>query len=376
MKSLGIALLGFGGIARSHVQGWRDLPLHYGLPASAVRIVGVATRSERTAHAAAFEIECPIAPTDARGLVSRDDVDIVDICAPMPAHLALVRNAAEAGKHIYLEKPVATSLVEAREIAAVIRAARVKCQVTFNYRWIAAAQRMKALIDDGFVGPITSVRGRYFRSSHADPTRPRTWRHVFTESGGGAWADLGSHVIDLIAWLAGPVAEVIAESRTVIGCRPVAPGSSELGPVDTDDETLALIRLASGATGTLEISRIAVGASNDLVIEIIGERGALRFSLEDPNWLDAYDGSAPESRRGWTRLETIQRYPGAKHPDWTAAAGVARGHAESQYQFARAIWEGRPAAPGIETGVAVQAVIEAGYASARAGRWTAVETGG
>lgn len=373
MKSLGVAMIGYGGIARSHAQGWRDLTLHYALPADSARIVGVATRREGSAQAAAAELGCPIATTDAAALIQRDDVDVVDICAPTATHLEYVHLAVAARKHIYLEKPIAASLAEAREIAALVRASRVTCQVNFNYRWLPAAQRMRALIAEGFLGTITAVRARYCRSSHATLARPRTWRHILAESGGGAFADLGSHIVDLVTWMAGPIVSVMAESRIVIASRPVAPGASEFGAVDTDDETRAMIRLASGAHGTLEASRVAVGAANDLVIEMHGDKGALLYSLEDPNWLWAYDGTAPESRRGWTRVETIQRYAGAAHPDWAAAVGVARGHAESQYQFAKAVWEESQADPGVDAGVAVQAVIEAVYRSASAQAWTPVE---
>jgi predicted dehydrogenase len=372
MKSLGVAMIGYGGIARSHVQGWRDLTLHYALPAHSVRLVGVATRRQASAEAAAAELGGAIATTDAAALIQRDDVDVIDICAPTATHLEYVRLAVAAGKHIYLEKPVAASLAEAREIAAAVRGSGVTCQVNFNYRWLPAAQRMRALIGEGFLGTITSVRARYCRSSHATAARPRTWRHILAESGGGAFADLGSHIIDLVTWMAGPIAEVMAESRIVIAHRPLSAGTSELGPVDTDDETRALIRLASGAHGTLEASRVALGTANDLLVEIHGDKGALRYSLEDPNWLWAYDGTAPESRRGWTRIETIQRYAGAAHPDWAAAVGVARGHAESQYQFARAIWEGTKPDPGVDIGVAAQAVIEAVYCSATSQTWTPV----
>jgi len=373
MKTLGIGMIGYGGIARSHAQGWRDLTLHYALPADSVRVVGVATRREDAAQAAAAELGCAIAVTDVAWLINRPEVHVIDICSPTSTHLEYARTAAAAGKHIYLEKPLAATLSEAREIAATVRASGVTCQVNFNYRWLPAAQRMRALIGEGFLGKMTSVRARYCRSSHATMARPRTWRHVLAESGGGAFADLGSHIIDLVTWMAGPIVEVMAESQTVITSRPIAPGASKFGPVDTDDETRALIRLASGASGVLEASRVTVGAANDLLIEMHGDQGALRYSLEDPNWLWAYDGAAPESRRGWTRVETIQRYAGAAHPDWAAAVGVARGHAESQYQFARAVWDGTKPDPGVDTGVAVQSVIEAAYRSASARAWTPVE---
>ena len=112
----GIALLGYGAMGRAHGMGYRDLVFHYGLRADAVKIIGVATTRMESAQQAAAELGCEIATTDWRALIARDDVQVVDICTPHDAHEAQVIAAAQAGKHIYCEKPLARNLDEARRM--------------------------------------------------------------------------------------------------------------------------------------------------------------------------------------------------------------------------------------------------------------------
>ncbi|MBX7213282.1 MAG: Gfo/Idh/MocA family oxidoreductase [Thermoflexales bacterium] len=373
-RPLGIALIGFGGIGRAHAQAWRDVALHYGLPAGTLRLVGVATARPETAKQAGQALGDVIATSDAGALIGRADVDIVDVCTPGDSHLAMAQLACAARKHLYLEKPVANDLADARRVAAAVRQAGVAAQINFNYRWLPAVQRMKELIAQGFLGELRAASGRYCRSSHADPQRAHSWRHVRARAGGGALADLGAHVLDLLQWLAGPITQVRAATRTVIAQRPTRADGPADGLVDTDDEARAQLRFASGAEGVLETSRIAIGALNELTLELRGSAGALRFNLDDPNAAWAYDATLPEARRGWTRLETVQRYAGAKHPDWASAVGISRSHCEGVYQFARAIWEDRPAEPGLLAGLRAQAAIEAGYASAGTDAWVPVST--
>ncbi len=123
MRSIGIALIGYGGIGRVHAMAYRDLPYHYALPADAIRIVGVATARRETAEAAAREIGCPVWTDDYRTLLARADVDLVDICVPNAYHEEILNAAAAAGKHVYIEKPLAMDLPQAERMAAALDAA-------------------------------------------------------------------------------------------------------------------------------------------------------------------------------------------------------------------------------------------------------------
>lgn len=373
IKPLGVALVGYGGSGRVHAKGYRDLPFHYGLSADSIRVVGVAAAHAQTAGQAARELGCPLHTDDYRQLLEREDVDLVDVCVPNALHEEIVVAAARAGKHVYCEKPLALNVAQARRMVAAARHAGIKGQMAFNYRFVPAVLRAKQLMDQGQVGRVFSFHGRYFRSSYIDPGKPLSWRLRRDMAGGGALFDLGSHLLDLIRFLLGKVASVRACLETPIRRRPVGAGKRAQGAVDVDDLALLQLRLEGGVPGAVEVSRLATGATNDLRLEIFGERGALRFNLENPNWLYFYDAHEPDLEpgggRGFKRLETGQRYPGQRAPDWTAPLSFDRAHAECQYQFLRSIWEDRSPSPDLEDGLRVQEILEAAAHSAQLHNW-------
>lgn len=369
-------MVGYGGIGRVHAMAYRTLLFNYGLPADTIKIVGVATRRQESAQKAAAEIGCDFFTDDFHELLAREDVDVIDCCTPNRSHEPILVAAAEAGKHLYCEKPLSLGLVDGVRIVRAVGRANVLNQLTFNFRFFPAVQRAKQLMQEGFVGRVFSFRGRYYRSSYIDPDKPMAWRLSKSESGGGALADLGSHVIDLLYFLLGEFDSVQATLETLIKERPVALGSSEKVPVDVDDIALLHLRTADGTLGLVETSRMGTGATNDLVIEIYGDKGALRFSAADPSWLEVYDvrdTAAPlGGMRGFRRVESVQRYEGAKSPDWTMSPDFVRAHAECQFQFLKAVAENRPPAPSFADGLHIQAVIEAAMRSSDAGRWVSV----
>ena len=365
----GIALIGYGAMGRAHGMGYRDLVFHYGLRHDAVKIVGVATTRLESAQQAAAELGCEIATTDWRALIAHDDVQVVDICTPHDAHEAQVIAAAQAGKHIYCEKPLARNMDEAKRMAEAISSAGVTCALTFNFRFFPCVQRAKQLLVEGFCGRVFSFHGRYFRASYIDPTRPMSWRLRKTQAGGGVLIDSGAHLLDFAQWLVGDLAEVRAVLDTPHVERPINKGSAERARVDVEDMAFLQVRTAGGALGTLEASRMATGATNDVWFEVRGEKGALRFTLEEPNWLYVYDTHSNDQTRGFTRVETVAKYAGALAPDWSQPVGVSRTHAECQYQFLRAVWEGREASPGVADGLRVQAMVAAAYRSSVSTDW-------
>jgi len=376
MQPLGIALIGYGGIGRVHAMAYRDLPFHYGLPADTIRLVGVATTRRETAERAAREIGCSVWTDDYRTLLGRDDVQAVDICVPNFWHEEIVSAAAQAGKHIYCEKPLAMDAAQAWRMVQAVEEAEVKGQVCFNFRFAPSVLRARQLVDEGFTGKLFSFRGWYHRASYISAQKPLSWRLSREVSGGGALFDLGSHVLDLVQYLAGDVGQVLATLETRITERPLAGDPAQRGRVDVDDLALLQLRLTDGTPGTVEASRLATGAVNDLMVELFGDQGALRLDLGDPNWLYVYDVRNPDKplggQRGFTRIETVQRFAGQLAPDWTQAMSFVRGHAESQYQFLRAIWDNRPAQPDLRAAAQLQEIMEAAQVSAQAGRWVSL----
>ncbi len=373
MPKIRIGLIGYGGIGRVHAAAYRAIPFHYGLPADSISITGVATTREETARRAADEIGCEFYTDDYWALLARGDIDAVDICTPNNSHHEIVLAAAEAGVHVYCEKPLAMNVAEAADMARAVDAAGVKAQMTFNFRFFPAVARARQLMDEGYVGRVFSFRGRYHRSSYISSDKPMSWRLDRAITGGGALFDLGAHVLDLLFFVLGDFAAVNGTLDTLIRERPVAAGSAEKAPVEVDDIALLHARLADGALGTVEVSRMGTGATNDLSFEIFGDQGAIRWDLSEPAWLQVYDARTSDSplggERGFQRIEAASRYPGQRAPDWTMSPDFMRAHAECQYQFIRAIWDDRPTSPSFAEGLHVQRIMDAAERSSEQGGW-------
>ena len=377
MKKLNIGMIGYGGIGRVHALAYRAIPFHYGLPADTVNLIGVSTSRPETAQKAAAEIGCDFWTANYHDLLARPDIDVVDVCTPNFAHEAVILAAAAAGKHIYCEKPLAMNVPQARRMVEAVAQAGVNNQMTFNFRFMPAVTRARQLVEAGFLGRVFSFRGRYYRASYIDPDKPLSWRLQKDVSGGGALFDLGAHVLDILYYLLGDFGSVQATLETLIKVRPLASGASQKGPVDVDDLALLHLRMADGTLGLVEISRMGTGATNDLQFELFGEQGAIRFNAADPGWLEVYDARDPGEplggMRGFRRLETGQRYEGAKSPDWTMPPGFVRAHAECQYRFLQAVSDNRPASPSLADGLKVQEIMEAALRSSVEGRWVSVD---
>jgi len=367
MSILGIGMLGYGSIGKLHTLGYRSIPSYYP-QFSRYTLAGVCTRSEASAQAAAKDGGFTKAYTRVEDLVSDPSIQVVDCVLPNDAHKDAVIAVLKAGKSIYCEKPLALSGTEARELAVVAAKSKGKLGMTFNYRFVPAIQKARKLIESGALGEIYRYHAEYLHTGYQDASRPLSWRMKMAESGGGAIMDLGSHVIDLVRFLVGEFEEVSAVTKTYITQRPLSKGSSEMGTVDVDDAAWIQGFMKNGASGTVTVSRFATGSADDLRFLIEGSKGALRFDLMDANWLYYFDATRKTGDSGWTRLETIQSFEGASAPPARAILGWDRMHAENQYQFLKAIVEGREPSPGLRDGLINNLVIDAAYQSAREGR--------
>ena len=190
-------------------------------------------------------------------------------------------------------------------------------------------------------------------------------------------ADLGAHVLDLVHHLVGDLDQVLAVTQIAYPDRPSVTDPAVRVPVDAEDSVKMLLRARSGATGTIEASKIATGTEDELRFEIHGARGALRFNSMDPHHLQAYDAGSPDrpagGRRGWTAIDTGQRYPApAGFPGPKFVIGWLRSHVACLAHFLDCVAAGRPAEPGLAQGIYVQRLIECARLSAASGRWTRV----
>ena len=376
MDRIGIGMVGYGMIGRVHCLGYRDLPLLYPGQLPHLQLAAVCTQHAETAQAAVQEAGFQAGYTNYADLLADGAVDVIDCCVPNDAHYAVIKQALLAGKHVYCDKPLALNAAQASDLVRVAQTAGVQVGMTFNYRFLPAILRAHEILSAGELGEIYSFRIDYLHSGYQNPSRPMGWRLRKERAGGGALVDIGSHAIDLLRHLLGEVEALHCSTRTFINQRPVSPGASEMESVQVDDAAWIQARLGNGAEGSLHVSRFATGAQDDLSLEIYGSLGGLRFNLMDPNWLYWYDARRPEGatggERGWTRVETVQRYPGASGLPARAPVGWGRTHAENQYAFLRALHLGKQCSPDILDGYINHLVIEAAYASAETGDWVRV----
>ncbi len=376
MKELGVGMVGYGFMGKVQTLAYRSLPIYYDSFPVKINLIGVCTAHTASGQKAVTQAGYQFATTNYFDLLERQDIHIINCCTPNYLHKDIVVNALRAGKHVYCDKPLALNLAQAREILAAYRESGKIGQMAVQYRYIPALLRAKELIAERFLGRVFTVRSQYLHSGYIDPQRPLSWRLEKEKAGGGALFDLGSHVIDLIYYLLGDFAAIYTTTETFIRERPL-PGKNGRGKVEVDDLALMQFRLKNGALGTMEVSRVATGANDDLTLEIHGDQGAIRFQLMEPNWLEIYDVRKPEGNyggyRGFQRIESVQRYPApAVIPGPKFSIGWIRFHIASLYDFITHLLEGTTPQADLEAGYRVQEILEAALISSRTGQWVSL----
>ena len=168
----------------------------------------------------------------------------------------------------------------------------------------------------------------------------------------------------MLDWLIGPFAAVAASTRIAYPERPAADDPGRKVKTDAEDCVMLLARMASGAVGTIEATKIATGSEDELRLEIHGSRGALRYNGMDPHHLDWYDAASPAQPlgglRGWTRIDAGRRYPppATGFPSVKSVIGWTAGHVACLANFLEAVAAGRPATPGLDQGIRVQRLMD------------------
>ncbi len=364
-KNIRIGLLGFGSMGRTHTWAVKNLPFFYGDLPFRVTTSGVLTTSLEKSERVAREFGIKRAYATEDEMINDPDIDVIDISTPNCHHFTALKKAILAGKHVLCEKPLCTTVEEARIIAELPKKEGQITGMVFNNRWIAPVLRARELIEEGRIGRVLSFSGAYLHSSATNTQKHAGWKQDKDICGGGVLFDLGSHVIDLLAFLTEPLCEVSGMSQIAYPRRTGRNG--EEWQTNADESFYMLGRTASGASGTIVVGKLQSGANDDLSFEIYGERGSLRFSLMEPNWLYFYDNTLPEKTlggdRGFVRIECIGRYPDLIFPSVKAPAGWLYGHLASMHAFLSAVASGTEFSPSLSDGLYVQRVMEAAYRS-------------
>ncbi|OWJ79368.1 Gfo/Idh/MocA family protein [Haematobacter genomosp. 1] len=312
MAGLGVALIGTGFMGKCHAMAWRNVATVFGGPPPRLEML-CDTPGDRAA-ALASRFGFARSSDDWQAVVQDPLVDVVSITTPNALHRRMAEAALRAGKHVWLEKPMALTLPDAEAMAAL--AARHPAQVTllgYNYLRSPAFQAAAKMVAEGAIGRPHAFRGVYDEDYSADPALPWTWRMTKAEGGLGALGDLGCHLVSQMVTLMGPVAEVTALTQITVPERPSPDGPRA---VENEDSALALVRFASGALGSFATSRVARGRKCRLQWEVQGSDGTMIFDQENMNelWLHR------RGEAGFTRHLT-----GPEQPDF-AAFCPAPGH--------------------------------------------------
>ncbi len=364
---LGVAMIGYAFMGKAHSNAWRNVASYFDVPAFERRVL--VGRDPAGVAEAAAKYGWAESSTDWREVVARDDIQIVDICAPGWMHAEIAIAALAAGKHVLVEKPLANTLAEAEAMAEAARTAQtqgVQSMIGFNYRRVPALALAKELIAEGRLGTVRHVRAAYLQDWLVDPDSPMTWRLNKETAGSGALGDIASHAIDQVLFLLGDqVTEVSGRLHTFT---PQRPGAAGLEDVTVDDAAWATLTLASGAIASVEVSRVATGQKNSLKLEIYGDKGALLFDLEDLNELGFLDTTLPVREQGFRRILVNE----PEHP--YMAAWWPQGHVigwEHSFtheirDFLVAVGNGTQPSPSFEDGLTVQRILAAVEESAAA----------
>ena len=355
-KKLYVAMIGSGFIGKVHSNAFRQVGHFFDVPYE-LHLKVICGRSRAKLEAAAAQWGWEEVETDWQAVVGRTDIDVVDVAVPNALHAPIAMAAAQAGKTVLCEKPLATSLEEAERMAETAR--KVANLVWFNYRRIPAVAFAKQLIDEGRIGQTYHYRGLYLNQSGNDPSKAAGWRYRRSEAGSGAAGDLLSHAIDLALYLNGPIRELTSMSHTFAAGR------------DVDDAALLLARFGNGSIGSFEVSRYGVGCQNRNTFEINGSKGMLQFSLDDMNRLDFYDATEPANLRASRSLAVT----GPDHPYWEKfwkpghVIGYEHPFIATLGDFLSSMARGDTFHVNFDDAVEVQRVLDAVERSAVSGHW-------
>ena len=381
-RDIGVGVAGFGWMGRVHTQAYARLRHHYPDLALFPMLRTVAEEVPGRAEQAAKQFGFTSTTRDWHELLTDPAVQAVSVTTPNFLHREIGVALAQAGKHIWIEKPVGLSATDAEEVAAAAKAAGVQTTVGFNYRNAPAVEAARSLIARGDLGTVTHARFRFFSDYAAHPEGALSWRFERARGGNGVLGDLASHAADLAFYLLGEIVELSADTAIFLAQRPRPTGATsghqrasggEQGEVENEDYVSALLHFHSGARGVLEASRVAVSEQNNYGFEIHGTKGAVFWDFRRLGELNVSLGNAFQDQTVATR------YVGPTDPNFTPfQPGAAQPMSFDDLKvieaanFLRSIASGEPVGATVADAVRSARVLEAITASVHSRHWEQV----
>ena len=379
MKPLNIGLIGYGFMGRTHSNGYKRVNDFF--PELEYRPVlkAVCGRNAEKVQDFADQWQYESIETDWRALIARDDIDAVDICTPNNSHAEIAIAAAEAGKMILCEKPLALNPEEGEKMIAAVEKAGVNNTVWYNYRRAPAVTMAKQLIDEGRLGRIFHYRANFLQDWTISDDVPQggaaLWRLDVAAAGSGVTGDLLGHCIDTAIWLNGSIKDVSAMTETFVKER-MHTETGKMEPVGIDDACAFLCHFENGSLGLFESTRYARGHKALYTFEINGENASIRWDLHDLHRLEYFDHSDEGKLRGWRSIHVTDH--GGEHPYmdkwWVPGLQIGYEHTFVHHvaDFLKALEAGEEAHPNFRDAQETQRVCDAVLSSAAERNWKQV----
>lgn len=364
-----VGIVGTQFMGRAHSNAYRRVSDFFDLPAPPLlRAACDVNPSDLDAFVQRFGWQTK--ETSWEKMVSRDDIDLVDICTPNVLHMPIAVAAAKASKHILCEKPIAMNADEARKMLDAARQANVRHMVAFNYRRVPALAFAKQLIEQGKLGRIFHFNAVYYQDWLVDLNFPFVWRHDIKKGGSGAHGDMNAHTVDLARFLVGEIEAVCGAQQIFIKERPLQNGKGT-GAVTADDTMYFLARFRNGALGSFMATRFATGRKNFLRLEIFASKASLIFNLERLNELQFYSRSDEGNEQGFRNILVTESSHPFMNTWWPPGHIIGWEHTfvHEISDLLLAITEGEPVYPDFYDGLRCQQVLDAVCQSANEKRW-------
>ena len=375
-KPLNIGMIGYGFMGRAHSNAYRRVNNFFDLEYRPV-LKAVCARDKAKAQAFADTWGYESVETDWKKLIARADIDAVDICTPNNLHKEIAIAAAQAGKMILCEKPLAIDTAEGEEMCKAVEKAGVPNIVWYNYRRVPAVSLAKQLIDEGRLGKIFHYRAVFLQDWTISADLPQggagLWRLDAAAAGSGVTGDLLAHCIDTALWLNGPIQSVTAMTETFIKER-THNLTGKVEKVGIDDACAFLGRFSNGSLATFESTRYARGHKALYTFEINGENASIAWDLHDLHRLSYFDHRDDSIVRGWRSIHvTDGDQPYMKHW-WVPGLQIGYEHSfvHQVADFLEGLAKKKPVAPTFRDALETQKVCDAVLKSGKSRQWVEI----
>lgn len=372
-KTLNVGMVGYGFMARAHSNAWANVSHFFDTGYRPV-LKAVAARNTSKVRRFAQMWGYESVESDWRALIARKDIDAIDICVPNDLHAEIAIAAAEAGKMVLCEKPLARTEAEGKPMVDAVEKAGVPNMVWYNYRRVPAVTLIKQMVEAGRLGKIFHYRAKFLQDWTISPDVPQggqgTWRLDVEAAGSGVTGDLLAHCLDSAVWINGAISSLTAMTETFVKERKHA-DTGAVQSVGIDDAAAVLTRFANGSLGTFESTRYARGHKAAYTLEINGEKGSFAWDLHDLNRVAYFDHSVEGQLRGWTSILVTD----GDHPylgNWWVPGliiGYEHSFTHQVADFLDGLKSGSRAAPTFRDALAVNRICDAIIASGNSGSW-------